>query len=138
MKLPTGKLLALDIGTRRTGVAVTDEKQRVAFSRPELEHQNQSEALEKIKATIQTENIKGIVAGMPLKLDGTSTLQTEKTKKFLSEISKWGIPILEMDERLTTEFAKNLDGHETGDKFVDSRSAQILLENYLASLPQEP
>lgn len=136
--LPPGKILALDIGTRRTGVAITDEKQRVAFARPEIEHQNQAEALDQIKVLVDAENIKGIVAGMPLKLDGSSTLQTGKTKEILEKMRPWNLPILEMDERLTTEFAKNLDGHETKDKFVDSRSAQILLENYLSSLSTQP
>ena len=136
--LPPGKILALDIGTRRTGVAITDEKQRVAFARPEIEHQNQAEALDQIKVLVDAENIKGIVAGMPLKLDGSSTLQTGKTKEILEKMRPWNLPILEMDERLTTEFAKNLDGHETKDKFVDSRSAQILLEHYLSSLSTQP
>lgn len=135
MQLPKGKILALDLGTRRTGVALSDSEQRVAFARPELEHADKKEALEAIKTLITNENIQSCLIGLPVKLDGSRTEQTEKVEEWIQEIEKL-CPVLRVDERLSTEFAKNLHGFETKDKHWDSRSAQILLETHLASLSQ--
>lgn len=131
MQLPPGKILALDIGTRRTGVALTDPQQKVAFARPELEYKSETEGLEKILTFIKTENISACIAGLPVKLDGSRTEQTEKVERWLKKIEEV-CPLLRVDERLSTEFAKNLHGFETKDTRWDSRAAQILLETYLS------
>ena len=137
MQLPAGKICALDIGTRRTGVAISDPKQQVAFSRPEVEYETESEGLLKIKTLILKEKVSGCVVGLPVKLDGSRTEQTEKVQAWIDELEKL-CPILKADERLSTEFAKNLHGFVTKDTRWDSRAAQILLETYLSSLTPRP
>jgi putative Holliday junction resolvase len=129
----SGKLLALDIGTRRTGVALSDNAQTVAFSRPEIEYENMADGITAIREIIKKENIVGCVVGMPIKLDGTRTTQTEKVEEWVVKLEEF-CPILKADERLSTEFAKDLHGFQTKDKHWDSRAAQILLENYINSL----
>lgn len=129
-----GKILALDAGTRRTGVALCDVKQRVAFSRPEIEHQSAKEAVQEIKKLCEVEGIVGILIGMPVKLDGSETEQTQHVKNFIKNLAVLELPILEADERLSTQFAKDLHGFESKELHVDSRSAQILLETYIDSL----
>ncbi len=128
-----GRILALDIGTRRTGVALSDSKQRVAFLKPEIEHKTPEEAILQIEQICSEEDIKGIIAGVPLKLDGTETAQTHAVREFIQHIKKIGLPIQEMDERLTSEFAKKNEGMNKKKNPVDSLSAQILLEYYLQS-----
>ena len=129
-----GKILALDLGTRRTGVALSDSKQRVAFARPEIEHKNENEAIEQIKNLCKKEELIGLVIGLPVKLDGSETKQTDQVKILIKKLEVLGLPILTVDERLSTEFAKDLHGFESKELYVDSRSAQILLETYLESL----
>lgn len=128
-----GKILALDIGTRRTGVAISDSEQRVAFARPEIEHTSQKEGIEKILKLIEQEDIIGCIAGLPTKLDGSHTQQTNKVEDFITKLEEIR-PVLRVDERLSTEFAKNLHGFVTKDTRWDSRAAQILLETYISSL----
>lgn len=129
-----GKILALDAGTRRTGVALCDAKQRVAFARQEIEHQNLEEALKQIQNLCEEEEIVGILIGLPVKLDGSETEQTALVRKFIQKLELIQRPIQTMDERLSTEFAKDLHGFEAKEIHVDSRSAQILLETYLSSI----
>ncbi len=130
----TGKLLALDLGTRRTGVAITDAQQRVAFARPELEHKNDRELVKQLKNFLSTELVTGLLLGRPTKLSGEATEQTTIVEATAEALKELGIPFEFMDERLSTQFAKDLHGFETKEKHVDSRSAQILLETYLTSL----
>lgn len=118
-----GKLLALDLGTRHTGVAITDELQRVAFLRPEINHKDLQELKITLDELIKDEVVTGIIVGSPVKLDGKETTQTQITKDNISAL-KLDLPILFVDERLTTAFAS-----QTQQK--DSRSAQIMLERYL-------
>lgn len=129
-----GKILALDAGTRRTGVALSDSKQRVAFTRSEIEHQSTHEAVQEIKKLCELEGIVGILIGLPVKLDGSETEQTKHVKTFIQKLKGLELPIVEVDERLSTEFAKDLHGFDSKETHVDSRSAQILLERYIDSL----
>lgn len=125
MSLPlNGKLLALDLGTRRTGVAVSDKDQKVAFLRDEIEHANNDELLKKLEPLMQ--EVVGVVAGMPLRLSGEKSEQTEKVEQQIKLIeAAFHLPIETIDERFSSQeaFAPKM-------KVVDSRSAQIILENY--------
>lgn len=128
MSLPlNGKLLALDLGTRRTGVAVSDKDQQVAFLRDEIEHTNNAELLKKLKPLM--EEVVGVVVGLPLWLSGEKSPQTEKVEAQIELIrDKFDLPIQTIDERFSSQeaFAPKM-------KIVDSRSAQIILENYFNS-----
>ncbi len=127
----TGKILALDLGTRRTGVALSDPAQKVAFARPEWEHSNDQELLNILRKFVTQENIVGLLLGRPTKLSGEETLQTQTVEETADQLSTLGLPLEFIDERLSTEFAQNLHGFKTDEKHHDSRAAQILLENYL-------
>ncbi len=127
MSLPlNGKLLALDLGTRRTGVAISDKDQQVAFLRDEIEHTSNAELLKKLEPLMQ--EVLGVVVGMPLRLSGEKSDQTEKVETQIRLIKNtFGIPVDTIDERFSSQeaFAPKM-------KVVDSRSAQIILENYFA------
>ena len=131
MSLPNkGKILALDLGTRRTGVAISDATQKVAFLRDELEHTSNAELLTKLRTLLSGEVVVGIVAGLPLRLGGEASPQTEKVREQIALIqSEFGLPLETIDERFSTQEAK-----APKMKVVDSRSAQILLENYISSI----
>lgn len=131
MSLPNkGKILALDLGTRRTGVSVSDKDQKVAFLRDEIEHNSDVDLLAQLKTLLDGEEIVGILAGLPLLLSGERSPQTEKVQKQIEEIeATFGLPVQKIDERFSTmeAFAPKM-------KVVDSRSAQILLENYFNTI----
>lgn len=126
MSLPSkGKILSLDLGTKRTGVSVSDKDQKVAFLRDEIEHDSDSDLVAQLKSILAGEEIVGILVGVPLYLSGENSPQTEKVLKQIEKLAGFSLPIQKIDERFSTmeAFAPKM-------KVVDSRSAQIILENY--------
>ncbi len=126
MSLPSkGKILSLDLGTKRTGVSVSDKDQTIAFLRDELLHDSDADLLAQLKTLLAGEPIVGILVGVPLYLSGENSPQTEKVLKQIEKLEVFGLPMQKIDERFSTSeaFAPKM-------KVVDSRSAQILLENY--------
>lgn len=122
----------MDLGTRRTGVAVSDPGQSVAFSRPELEHSTDMQLLDALKTLAATESAVGFLLGRPTKLSGEATEQTQKVEELAQKIATLGLPVEFTDERLSTQFAEDLHGFKTDEKYHDSRAAQILMETYLS------
>ena len=131
-----GRILGIDYGEKRIGLAISDESQ--TFAR-ELDIFSPKKFWSEINQLIANHAIVKIVIGWPLNMGGEETKKTlevkdfkEKLEKFL-EISAKGGPafggkIEIMDERLTSQMAQNLPG---GRQDVDSLAAQILLQNYL-------
>lgn len=127
MSLPLkGKILALDLGTRRTGVSISDVEQKIAFLRDEIEHETIDELPVFLKNLTQEEAIVGILIGLPVHLRGTMSAQTVRVLKQIENIKSLNLPIQIIDERLSTQEALTPKM-----KVVDSRAAQILLENFL-------
>jgi len=129
-----GKILALDLGTRHTGVAISDTAQKIAFARPELEHHSDTELLAQLQVLTSAETIVGLLLGRPTKLSGEETEQTQKVEESAAVLAALKLPLEFIDERYSTQNAENLHGFSTKDKYHDSRAAQILLETYLDSL----
>ncbi|MBT4384282.1 Holliday junction resolvase RuvX [Candidatus Peregrinibacteria bacterium] len=129
MSLPNkGKILSLDLGTKRTGVALSDPSQRVAFPRDEIEHDSLESLIESLSVIIESEKVVGILVGLPLTLSGTESEQTRIAKEYSGKISEhFNLPIDSMDERFTTQEALK----KMQSKTVDSDVAQILLVHYL-------
>ncbi|MFA6024676.1 MAG: Holliday junction resolvase RuvX [Candidatus Gracilibacteria bacterium] len=131
MLLPSeGKICALDLGTAYTGVSISDKDQKVAFLREEIKHKSNMDLLIKLKKILEEENCIGVLLGLPLRLDGKHSPQTKKAIRQIELIrDACGLPICTIDERFSSQeaFVPRM-------KRVDSRSAQILLENYIASL----
>lgn len=123
-----GKILALDLGTRKTGLAISDLDKTMAFMRPEIFHLSDQELIAEIKKIIQNENIQELLVGLPLSLSGQMDEKNKVfqiIKKIESEIS---LPIKKIDERLSTKQAISRSSKREED---DSQSALILLQNYL-------
>lgn len=126
-----GKILALDVGTRRTGVAITDEDKIIVFSRPEIHHTSTDELFSQLKKFLESENIEKIIIGQPLNLRGGRTSQTNYTEEIAEKIkSEFSVETELLDERLSTHQASKFNKDE---KYLDSIAAKILLETYLSS-----
>ena len=122
------KILGLDYGNKRIGVAITDAEQTVCFPRTVWVGLSQEEAIEKVKTMVGEEGIGEVIVGWPMNLKGEATRQTRETEIFFEELKKnLTIPVVAVDERFTSILATQRDGD-------DAVAAQILLEGYLSVL----
>ena len=129
------KVMALDIGTKRIGVALSDFLLMLANGHSCLDRQPENKALENIQSIAKDNHVQKIVVGIPYNMDGTQGEQAEDCKNFASKIKNYEI-IFE-DERLTSEQAeenlrtKKIDFRKNKG-LVDIESACIILEQYLS------
>lgn len=137
---PIPRYLALDVGNRRIGVAVSDELGLTAQPVMTLERRhNTREDLRSLARLARRFGVAGIVVGNPLHLSGEENRQSAKTQAFaeaLGELS--GVPIHMWDERLTTHEAHRIlyeAGHARQEhrQMVDQVAATLILQSFLAS-----
>jgi len=126
------KIMALDIGTKRIGVALSDYLQVIASGVVCVERN--FEALTRIEAIAKENNVAKIVVGLPLNMDGSRGEQAQDCVNFASKIT--GFEVVYEDERLTSEAAEeNLRSRKIdfrkNKSLVDIESACIILEQYL-------
>ncbi len=132
-----GALLGLDYGDVRIGVAISDPLPMIAQTSGYIDNISFADVVAAIKDRVEHHHIIKIVIGLPLKLDGTDSIQTQKTRDFIAELEKKiSLPIVSFDERLTTAYAQSLlisSGmrRKKRKKKVDGLAAQIMLQNYI-------
>ena len=131
------KLMSLDIGTKRIGIALSDFLLMLSNGHSCISRQPEHEAINKICQIAKENHVEKIVVGLPLNMDGTKGFQAEDCENFASQIK--GYEIIFEDERLTSDTAEeNLRNQHIDFKknkgLVDIESARIILEQYLARL----
>lgn len=135
------RILAIDFGKVRTGLAVTDPLQIIASS---LTTVPTSELIQFLKHYFAKEEVEQVIIGMPVNLDGSATDATPLVKTFLLIFHKEfpSLPIKEVDERFTSKIAKQSmisSGMKKKDRRkkenVDMISATIILQDYMQSQP---
>ena len=133
------RLLAIDYGAKRTGLAVTDPLQIIATA---LDTVRTHELLDFLKKYSQSESIEAFIVGMPRKLDNTDSDNAPRVVAFLKILKKSfpEIPIHTHDERFTSSMAlqtmiaggyKKSDRREKGN--IDKISATIILQSFMES-----
>ena len=130
------KIMSLDIGTKRIGVALSDFLQMIATGNCVVDRVPENLAVEKIKKLAIENRVEKIVAGVPLNMDGTQGGQAQDCLKFAKNFEDEFEVIFE-DERLTSEEAEeNLRNRNINFKknkgLVDIESACIILEQYMS------
>ncbi|WP_178983887.1 Holliday junction resolvase RuvX [Winogradskyella helgolandensis] len=134
-----GRILAIDYGTKRTGLAVTDEMQIIASGLTTVETKA---LLPFLKNYISTEKVEKIVVGLPKQMDNTASESEVYIQKFLVQLSKAipEIPVDRVDERFTSKMAfqtmidSGLKKKQRKNKaLVDEISATLILQSYLSS-----
>ena len=130
------RLLALDPGERRTGVAVSDELGLFAHPRPALLQRNTAELVESVAQMVADEQISEVIVGLPLSLSGRESEQTERAREFANRLrQRLNVPVTEWDERLSSvQAARTVRGRErraAGD--LDSAAAAVILQAVLDS-----
>lgn len=120
-------ILGVDFGTKRCGVAVSNE---LGIFAVEVGVWNRSEFISKFNELAKQREIDKIVVGLPSNLSGQDTEITGMAREFADEISKkTGLPVDMVDERYSTAMARGLTGSKRAHE--DSLAALILLQNYL-------
>ena len=133
-----GRIIGIDWGLRRCGLAVSDENRGFVFTRPQITVANQSELIDDVLGLLTTEKIVGIVIGLPLYTDGSDSDTTKMVRDFAKSLaSKTDLPIIFIEENLTSNAAQEEIGRKSIKKIkqeLDSVSAKIILENAIAML----
>ena len=131
------RVLGLDYGEKRIGVAVCDELGITAQGLGVIARKNKRRDLEAIAQYVQTYGVEKIVIGYPLRLDGTAGIQCEKVDRFIHALaSLFPIPIMRWDETLTTKDAEELlrtanVREKKRRALVDKVAAGMILQGYL-------
>ena len=136
---PMGRILGLDFGEARVGLAVSDETGTIAFPLPAWERKNQIDLLAYLGDLTKAEEIQKIVLGFPRHLDGSVGKTAEQVLAFKEELTKdLGLPVDLWDERLSSVSARRVIQEQKkktkrDKKVVDTISAVLILQNYLDS-----
>jgi putative Holliday junction resolvase len=125
-----GRVVALDYGAARCGVAVSDPTGTVATPLDAIERPATRRGLNRILAVVREHGAVMVVVGLPLSLSGGDSAQTAETRDFAARLAeRLSVPVTLYDERFTTALAQRRRG-ETAE---DSRAAAVLLEDWLRS-----
>ena len=123
------KVLALDYGAARTGVAISDASGSIARPLEVVERAGSPAGLERIGALVREHDAERVVVGLPLTLKGEHGSQARETDAFVRALeAALEVPVETYDERFTTTLA----AQATGNAPEDARAAAHLLESYLA------
>ena len=132
------RIVALDIGTKRIGTAVSDALYLGATPIKTIERTSDKKALEEIVQLCKEYSTDIILIGVPYNMDGTLGFQAENCLNFIKPLRET-YTIIEQDERLSSETAENIL-KQNGKKYtknkglVDSAAAAVILQDYLDSL----
>ena len=133
-----GRIIGLDWGLRRCGVAISDETRNFVFVRPQINVKNQSELIDAVLKLIVEETVVGLVIGLPLYTDGTDSDTTKMVRDFADSLAKQtDLPIIFIEENLTSVVAQQNMGKTNVAKIkseLDSLSAKVILENAISLL----
>ena len=131
------RLIGLDLGSKRIGVSICDDKQLIATPLKTLNRNSLKDLIDELKLIINENDIKGIVVGNPLNMDGSSGRSAQSVKDTTENIEKnLDIPICLWDERLSTVGAFNLSSQldinvSKREKKIDENAAAFILQGAL-------
>ena len=128
------RLIGLDLGSKRIGVSICDEKQLIATPFKTINRTSNNELINELKTIIAENNIKGIIIGNPFNMDGSSGRSAQSVKDISNNIKKnIDDPIFLWDERLSTVGAFNLSSQldvnvTKREKKIDENAATFILQ----------
>jgi putative Holliday junction resolvase len=137
--VPRARILALDLGTRRIGLAVSDELGITAQGLPSLQRTNLRSDLEALARLIDQYKVGLVLAGNPMHMSGRESPGTARAREFAARLhARTGVDVQLWDERLTTREAGRVlresgVGIRKRAQVVDRLSAVLLLASYLDS-----
>lgn len=138
------RILALDYGTKRIGVALSDELRWTAQPLETFERRSVSQDIAHIVSLIERHEVGLVLLGLPLRLDGGEGPAVQAMRDFATHLeSGVPVPVVLWDERMTTKAAEDLliaadVSRKKRKGAIDRVAAAILLQSYLASLEGQP
>lgn len=129
------RILGIDFGIKRIGLAISDERERIAFPYKTIQNIKEKDAIKEIGEIIVKENVGKIIAGEPLNLKGESSEITLKAREFFSKLQEQvSVPLIFFDERFSSKIARNNVSFKKFPKeIIDQEAARVILEDYLKS-----
>jgi len=135
-----GKIMGIDYGDARIGVALSNPEKQIAFGREMILNKSKKAAIHRIKQICKEDKVDLIILGLPLSMEGEESEQTEKVIRFGKSLAKAvEIPVEYHDERLTTYESNGIlaslgmSGRDKK-KERDIIAASLILQNYLDSI----
>lgn len=154
----SAKILALDYGRTKIGIAWADVQARIAAPFATLARINRNEDMRRLREMARQEKVQQIVVGLPLRLDGTQGDMADEVTRFAERVRKQvGVPVELVDERLSSWEAERILEEELGRKLmhqethlgrkktsrgadtkytVDAVAAMVILREYLSRQPE--
>jgi len=133
------RILALDVGDKRIGVAISDPSQLLARSLKVIQRGSRQEDFAAVARLVEEYEVEKVVVGYPRSLDGTVGEQADKVERYAAGLAKaMDVPVLLWDERFSTVSAERLmrEAGSRGKKKrerVDAVAAAVILQDYLDS-----
>jgi len=131
------RLIGLDLGSKRIGVSICDDKQLIATPLKTINRNSLKDLVDELRLIVNENDIKGIIVGNPLNMDGSSGRSAQSVKDTTENIEKnLDIPICLWDERLSTVGAFNLSSQldinvSKREKKIDENAAAFILQGAL-------
>jgi putative Holliday junction resolvase len=141
-KKPSGRLLALDLGEKRVGAAVSDELWITVRPLPFIRRTNWKQLLIAVADLLQGFDAQALVIGLPLNLDGTESEAVVEARRLARNFERsLKVPVYMQDERLTSkeaEEALRIDGRSGDERrnLVDGEAAAIILRDFIAEFSE--
>ena len=137
-----GRILAVDVGARRVGLAISDASRTLARPLETISVSSEADAVERVARRIgqldaEDEGIAAVVVGLPSSLDGSQTPQTQAVRAFIASLqTRTRTPIVTEDERLTSREAESRLAVREKDwrkrkRQLDAVAASVFLQDYL-------
>ena len=136
------RILAIDFGERRIGLAISDPLGITAQGLPTIDTRKTKDILSYIRSIIEEKNVTMIVVGMPKNMNGSIGFKGEEVKKFIDRLTqKTSVKVIAWDERLTSvqslKSMREMGTKQKKKEAVDRISATLILQSYLDSLSKE-
>lgn len=135
---PSGKLLALDVGLARIGVAVCDPLQLAARPLEVIRRRSRNEDFRLLAQAVQREAVQAIICGLPLTMDGGEGTQAQTVRKWAMRLAHAlrallgaPLPVIFWDERLSTHAAQVILAERGLKVGEDAAAAAVILQSYL-------
>ena len=132
------RIMALDVGEKTIGVAMSDEGETFAFpGKTILRQEGFRRDMNAVRQLVEENDVSEIVVGLPLMMDGSHGIQAEKAERFAETLRRFvRVPVVFEDERLSTFEAEELliaAGRKWQERrqVIDSAAASVILQSYL-------
>lgn len=136
------RILAIDFGERRIGLAISDPLGITAQGLPTIDTRKTKDVFSHIKNLITEKRVVKVVVGMPRNMDGSIGFKGKEVKKFIGKLTqKTGVEVIAWDERLTSvqsqRCMREMGTKQKEKETVDRISATLILQSYLDSLSKK-